>query len=1681
MNPPKPEMSWTKALQDAFRDTALEHPIVAASVLSDVLKRAYNKRVAQKPEPTMTEKFIKRISQKSFEKMFTDMASALVLGHKGLSRIFIDFCYANDFLSPLAANVLEAALNRVFESIESTSNSRETTAIQRTAAVTGHAFGDDDLHKQLANLLSLITQGVAVFFGVSHAYFMPTLGGWISQIVKVVMQVSRSAVGLVHFFTMLVDFVVWVYDVCRRKRLKMSLLAQLESEEPAFMAKWVEEVQYLTRADIANKCVADETWAARVTFANGIADYLLRDISVNGVDKQRQTIIMRLASDIRGLRDKVLMRSLKFSTRPEPYCIWIFGQAGVGKSQMASDIVTEYLVALQDLGVSFAGNPSYVVQPGTKYWTGCEGKLAVIFDDFCTNASAENKASQIEVFQRLKSCATFIPEQADLPDKGHPFVPELVIVLANSPSPGQDPTLNESEAFGRRRNKLLHVTSEVGRVSDVWQQLKSTTAVRSRSERHQHLRFTEYDPVTNLKKDMAETAGKTYQDLIKHLIPEMLLYRAHQHQLYDEKISDLIGLQPTSNKNVTLQEMFDDVVSRSAKCFAIHPGIDRNLAKSNIQRVIESFYGVSPSATPLSDKTAPIVEQLGAMMAENPEVSEPDIAEGHAKWTELTNRTNEAFVSAWHNLTEFIASGFDQEPCMCEHVAVFPSAFITGTGSLEKNLQALVDEGWLTANTAHEHVDLPVLKYLDLYMEGYCPRFCVLRSLPYWIEKSQREGDPQAVSEARRALYTYWGKRPKLEWPEVGERVSKSIAATISSAIYEDEKCTKIKPVISLSLKVGFVALWTWFIVRRLRRSNQELREKVEGHVTYRSGETKTKAKPRTAKANLVKTIKPLFAQGNAGFTGIAPLFLKNTAFLTFYFKPTSVYAPPPVTVRILILCGHTALGLKHYFLGLKEHAVDKVCIFTARQKAKVEIDYDSLEIAECESSELVRIQLPISGIVKSSCLLRHIASQKSIEAIESMPRKATIFTLAPETLTQAWTNVDVHYSTNEFEVQTFTGLTSSKVDTTMTYPWGKAGDCMSLIVQDIPQPVITGVHIAGNRSMGVGERIVSDTFKAWGCCDHHETVVQPSLESQLTQQAAIVTGSMYEIFNPVVGRPFDLGDTPCKVEYELKLPSPLAVSPAAKSKILPSEIQGHEDYPEPQTFPAPLHRDDVEGRFSPMRAGVSFHGLPALGMPRRQLQMAAEQLEAHFLFNVHPLRQDVGPLSDFQSVRGVPGIQEYPPMDLTTSEGLPYVWGRPEGEKNKSWLIQYDDEKLTVSFHPTLTKIRDLKYHERTTGVIPFTPFTDCLKDARIKKDKLMTPGATRIFSSGPTDFVIDCRKYLGDFFAAFVRQRSKCFHSIGINIYGPEWTELAQRLQSNGKTKFLCGDYSKFGPTLMPDCIKAAFDVIIAWYRMQGADEDHIMIIQSIMWEIINSRHVCLDTLYTTLCGSPSGTPITAPLNSMVNIMYILTAWICLWLDSVPELATLQAFMQYCEVTTYGDDVVIGVDDAVVEQFNNEYLQRFFASRGLRYTDATKSGTIRKWCKFEDVDFLKCKFLRNPQVEGLYLPALSKTSIIDCANWIHKSMDNHEQTLLVIEASSLLAYGWGPKFHKEHLKLLAKVAASISPNRPLRAWTWSELYYNFSSGKFTFIVEDPADLASGASRALEAYSQRLKELEEM
>lgn len=1678
MNKPKPKMSWTEALNAALRDTALENPGLLTSIALSLAGRVFKKKITQQPEPTVSEKFIKRISQKSFEKLYTDMATALIWGHKGLSRIFIDFCYANDFLSPISANVLEAALNRVFESIDRYCDIPGTTANQRTAAVTGHAFGDEDLHKQLANLLSLITQGVAVFFGVSQAYFTPTLSGWINQMVKVIMQVSRSAMGLVHFFTMLVDFVVWVYDVCRRKRLKMSLLAQLESEEPAFMAKWVEEIQYLTRADIANRCVADETWAARVLFANGVADHLLRDISVNGVDKQRQTIIMRLANDIRGLRDKVLLRSLKFSTRPEPYCVWLFGQAGVGKSQLASDIVTEYLIALQGLGVTFAGNPSYVVQPGTKYWTGCDGKLAVIFDDFCTNASPENKASQIETFQRLKSCATFIPEQADLPDKGHPFVPEIVIVLANSPSPGQDPTLNENEAFGRRRNKLLHVTSEVGRVSDVWQQMRASTAVRTREQRHGHLRFDEYDPVTNQKKDLASNVGIGYNELIKKLIPEMLLYRVHQHQLYDEKISDLASLQPKANRNETLQEMFDDVVSRSAKCFAMHPKAEPELVKSALSRVIENFYGISPSSTPLSDRTAPLVNQLGSVMAETQEVSDPEVAEGHARWTELTNNSIATFESAWTRLNKYIAEGFSREPCMCEHVAVGNTVFFDGH-KLDRCFTIMVEEGILSCKPGSEGENTLIYKDGDHYLEGYCPRFCVLRPFAYWVEQTKHI-DPRRVSDARRALVTYWEQRVPLTWPELGEKATKSIGSTISSVIYEDSKCTTVRPVIMLSLKLGVVALWTWYIVRRLRRKNEELKEKVEGHITYRSGETKMKTKPRTAKANLVKTIKPLFAQGNSGFTGIAPLFLKNTAFLTFYFKPTSVYAPPPVTVRILVLCGHTALGLKHYFLGLREHVVDKVCIFTARQKSKVEIDYDALEIAECESSELVRIQLPVTGIVKSACLLRHIASQKSVEAIESMPRKATIFTLAPETLTQAWTNVDVHYSTSEFEVQTFTGITSSKVDTTMTYPWGKAGDCMSLIVQDIPQPVITGVHIAGNKSMGVGERIVSDTFRGWGCCDHHQSAVQPSVESQLSEQAAIVTGSMYEIFNPVVGRPFDLGDTPCKVEYELKLPSQLAVSPAAKSKILPSDIQGHEDYPEPQTFPAPLHRDDVEGRFSPMRAGVSFHGLPALGMPRKQLRMAAEQLEAHFLFNVAPLRQDVGPLSDFQSVRGVPGIKEYPPMDLTTSEGLPYTWGRPEGAKNKSWLIQYDDEKLTVTFHPVLTQIRDIKYRERTTGIVPFTPFTDCLKDARIKRDKLMTPGATRVFSSGPTDFVIDCRKYLGDFFAAFTRQRSKCFHSIGINIYGPEWTELAQRLQSNGKTKFLCGDYSKFGPTLMPDCIKAAFDVIIAWYKMQGADEDHLMIIQSIMWEIINSRHVCLDTLYTTLCGSPSGTPITAPLNSMVNIMYILTAWICLWLDSVPELATLQAFMQYCEVTTYGDDVVIGVDDAVVEQFNNEYLQQFFASRGLRYTDATKSGTIRKWCKFEDVDFLKCKFLRNPQVQGLYLPALSKTSIIDCANWIHKSMDNHEQTLLVIEASSLLAYGWGPKFHKDHLQLLAKVVASISPNRPLRAWTWSELYYNFSSGKFAFIVEDPADLASGASRALEEYSKRLKELEE-
>lgn len=570
---------------------------------------------------------------------------------------------------------------------------------------------------------------------------------------------------------------------------------------------------------------------------------------------------------------------------------------------------------------------------------------------------------------------------------------------------------------------------------------------------------------------------------------------------------------------------------------------------------------------------------------------------------------------------------------------------------------------------------------------------------------------------------------------------------------------------------------------------------------------------------------------------------------------------------------------------------------------------------------------------------------------------------------------------------------TAWTIDKGFSYNWGGSGRCCSfLFAPGLASPFV-GIHTAGiGERKGFSERLYKETFIS---SDSHLDFVIPNME-----------------INPegrdLEGPGFTLGHL--EKNKSVNIPN--------KSRIVPSEIHGVFSV---CTAPAPLSRFDVniQGAFDPLDEGVKKRCNPPLEFSIHDLNEAKRDLSFKLNSVVKPLRL-MRPLTVVQSVEGLP-IRGYEPLELSTSEGYPWVLDRPSNASGKSWMFEMMDDpsgrRKLVRIYNKLHQTLEIKNQMRERGIVPYTPYSVCLKDARISLEKLAVPGKTRVFEMSPVDLTIAQRQYYLDFYAAYQSARLKAENSIGINPDGPEWTELVNYLISFSD-KILTADYSGYGPQLSMTVQKYAYDMENEWYThwetkdgIPEVERDRNGKIRATMkYEMLHPPTVVKDTVFMFATGMPSGNAGTVIKNSECNSIYIRVIYLSLARHHMKQYADLFFFDKFVRMVSNGDDLIIAVKDEIIDWFNNKTLIDEFAKYNIKMTDALKQGNVRPYCSIYEATFLKRGFKPHPYREGHWLAPLEEQSVTDTANWIWASIDSREASLVNSEMACRLAYSLGP-----------------------------------------------------------------------
>ncbi|BAN57352.1 polyprotein [Nilaparvata lugens honeydew virus-2] len=625
---------------------------------------------------------------------------------------------------------------------------------------------------------------------------------------------------------------------------------------------------------------------------------------------------------------------------------------------------------------------------------------------------------------------------------------------------------------------------------------------------------------------------------------------------------------------------------------------------------------------------------------------------------------------------------------------------------------------------------------------------------------------------------------------------------------------------------------------------------------------------------------------------------------------------------------------------------------------------------------------------------------------------------------------------TSHVKVSTGLDIPDYQTDVVYSYPWSAPGNCCSLLLNPKLQAPIIGVHFAGNSMEGYSEPISNCMYADW---------IEQHIEEH--ERPEIIDANTV---------PFDGNFIPLGFMHP-----DFAKRESGISVEMPSLVA--DKYFPVTTAPAPLKKNDprMPPGYSPLYAGVSNMGKPPKSFCQGPIDDYVDALTNKMIAYAEPL-VDCQVRSFEEAIVGLPGIKHFEGVDMQTSEGFPFSRFRPAGIGNKSWLFNIergeDGFNKVTSIHKDLMELMNKQISERASGTKCLTIFEDCLKDSRLPHTKVLIPGKTRIISTSPIQFTIVFKAYFMDFMAAYMQARLKLDHAIGIVPDGPEWGNLVSKMHfSNGESKnqnFLSGDYKNFGPTLSMQVMEAACTVILNWCKHYygyetEAQKKNQRVRAKLLLEIINSVHLCYNSVYMPLCGAPSGSPITVILNELCNEIYMYSAFVYLgdkhyrgnysFKSLKPHNhATVDFYDYHVRKCGYGDDIILNISDTCKEYFNHQTISQFFLAHGIGYTTATKDDALGAFSpSMCSITFLKRGFEPHPKIPGQWLAPLDMdVSVKEVINWMSKKLDPIEATAVNIEACAMNAYGHGPIEHAKIREICNKALHEIKSPRTLRTW---------------------------------------------
>lgn len=397
----------------------------------------------------------------------------------------------------------------------------------------------------------------------------------------------------------------------------------------------------------------------------------------------------------------------------------------------------------------------------------------------------------------------------------------------------------------------------------------------------------------------------------------------------------------------------------------------------------------------------------------------------------------------------------------------------------------------------------------------------------------------------------------------------------------------------------------------------------------------------------------------------------------------------------------------------------------------------------------------------------------------------------------------------------------------------------------------------------------------------------------------------------------------------------------------------------------------------------------------------------------------DIGFADVFEAVAGDPDTAHAEPMNLNSSNGLPWSL---MGAKSGHDMFGVENGELHIKDDVAVQCLQAAqeKLELAREGVRTFSVWKNCLKDELRPSAKIEEP-KSRLFVAAPRTVTIAFRSLFYRFKAVWTLMRDSLFHAVGINVKSYEWARVRYCLAQH--PHIFDVDFEAFDKRELTPFIWAAGKIVCDVIELVTGDGWYEA--RLTLWEeIIYTLCVSYSTVFMKLNGNPSGNPMTTVLNCIVHLLYFVYCFFKLVAPS---------FVLFCSMvwfTCFGDDGVYSVSDACWARFNFESCRDILLDIGQVVTPGVKTKDLSHMqheLELDEVSFLKRKFWCYGKNQHIVLAPLEKVSIEATMEWSAIPCGDTLSWVVTLRECLLEAACWGQNYYDVFRRKLQRALMAI------------------------------------------------------